>query len=135
VCAVVIVALFTTVATALRGDTEGGGTFAAGDQAAMVGLGLLLAAGALSLSRPRLEADARGLRIRNIVGGYELPWSVVRAVRFDDHSPWVSLELADDDTVAVMAVQAADKDYAVAAVRSLRALLAEHGESEPPRAP
>jgi hypothetical protein len=127
VSATVIVALFTLVATALRGGTEGGGSFAAGDQAAMVGLGVLLAAGVLAISRPRLSADARGLRIRNIVGGYELPWTVVRAVRFDDHAPWASLELADDERVAVMAVQAADKEYAVAAVRRLRALLAAHG--------
>ena len=125
VSAVLIVGLFALIATALRGQTEGGGSFAVGDQAAMVGLGVLAAAGVLAMSRPRLEADARGVRIRNIVGGYRLPWSVVRAVRFDDHSPWASLELADDDTVAVMAVQAVDRAYAVTAVRRLRALLAE----------
>jgi hypothetical protein len=127
VCAASVVVVFTLVATALRGGTEGGGAFAAGDQGAMVGLGLLLAAGVLMISRPRLVADARGLRIRNIIGGYELPWAVVRAVRFDDRSPWLSLELADDDTVAVMAVQAADKERAVAVVRRLRAMLAAYG--------
>jgi hypothetical protein len=134
VCAAAIVVLFIAVATALRGATEGGGAFAAGDQAAMVGLGLLLGAGVLALSRPRVEADAWGVRIRNIVGGYELPWSVVRAVRFDDRSPWASLELADDDTVTIMAVQAADKDYAVAAVQGLRRLHAQHRDGSPPRA-
>lgn len=126
VSAAAIVAFFAAVATALRGDTEGGGTFTVGDQLAMVGLGVLLAGGVLALTRPRVEADEHGLRIRNVVGGYELPWDVVRAVRFDDHSPWASLELLDDDTVAVMAVQANDKAYAVEAVRALRRLHAEH---------
>lgn len=135
VSAAAIVALFAVIATALRGETEGGGAFGLGDQLAMVGLGVLVAAGVLAMSRPRVEADSGGLRIRNIIGGYQLPWSVVRAVRFDDHSPWVSLELADDDTVAVMAVQAVDKAYAVAAVRRLRVLLAESRAASSPPSP
>jgi hypothetical protein len=126
VAAAVIVAVFAAVATALRGGTEGGGAFAAGDQLAMFGLGVLAAAGVLLFTRPRVEADAHGVRVRNVVGGYDLPWEIVAAVRFDDRSPWASLELADDETIAVMAVQAADKDYAVALVRGLRELLAAH---------
>ena len=58
----------------------------------------------------------------NVVGGYDLPWSVVRAVRFDRNSPWATLELANDEQVSVHALQAADKDYAVDGVRALRAL-------------
>jgi len=125
--AAAIVVFFAVVGTALRGGTEGGGSFNASDQLAMVGLGVLLAAGVLTLTRPRVEADDRGVRVRNVIGGYDLPWSVVRAVRFDDGSPWASLELLDDETVAVMAVQANDKAYAVEAVRGLRRLHAEHG--------
>jgi hypothetical protein len=126
VSAVAIVAFFTAVGTALRGGTEGGGSFAAGDQAAMVGLGLLFAAGVLLLTRPKVEADSHGVRVRNVFGGYDLPWSLVRAVRFNDGSPWASLELLDDETVAVLAVQANDKAYAVAAVQGLRRLHAAH---------
>lgn len=130
ISAVAIVAVFTAVATALRGETEGGGAFGRGDQAAMVGLGLLMAAGVLAFTRPRVEADSERVRVRNVVGGYDLPWSAVRAVQFHDGSPWASLELADDDTVAVLAVQAADKEYAVTAVRGLRRLLAEYRERD-----
>ena len=100
--------------------------FEAGDQWAMIGLGVALAIGILMFTRPRVEADGTGIRVRNVIGGYELPWEVVRAVRFGRGAPWASLDLEDDDTVAVMAVQAADKQYAVEAVRTLRALLAEH---------
>jgi hypothetical protein len=47
---------------------------------------------------------------------------VVRAVRFDRNSAWAMLELHDDETVAVHALQAVDKEYAVDGVRALRAL-------------
>jgi hypothetical protein len=76
-------------------------------------------------TRPRVSADARGIRIRNVIGSYDLPWNVVRSIEFRRGSPWASLELRDDEVVAIMAVQAADRAYAVAAVRGLRALLAE----------
>lgn len=124
----VVVTSFAVVAAALgtsRGD-GGGAAFGLGDQIAMVGLGLFLAAGFLSLTRPRVVADRHGVRIRNIVGGYTLPWGIVHAVRFGAGAPWASLVLADDDTIAVMAVQAADKDLAIDAVRGMRALLAAH---------
>lgn len=127
VLAVAVVAVFSAVATTLRGATDSGkGVFQAGDQWAMIGLGVLGALGILMFTRPRVEADARGIRIRNLVGGYDLPWDVVRSVQFTKGAPWASLELKDDDLIAVMAVQAADKAYAVEALRGLRALLAAH---------
>jgi hypothetical protein len=126
VCAIAVVLVFALVATALTGETEGGGSFARGDQAAMVGLGILMALGILSFARPRVWADENGIRVRNVLGAYELPWELVRAVRFNDSSPWASLDLADDDSIALMAIQRGDRQTAVAAVRGLRGLLAEH---------
>jgi hypothetical protein len=133
VCAVAIVVVFALVSTALTGQTDGGGTFARGDQLAMVGLGVLIAAGVLMFTRPRVWADAKGVRVRNVLASYELPWEVVRGVRFDDSSPWASLDLADDDTVGLMAVQRSDHAHSVVAIRGLRALLAEHrrGSADP----
>ena len=123
VLAVALVALFTVVSTALRGPTgESGATFQRGDQAAMIGLGLLGAFLILLFTRPRVEADARGVRVRNVVGSFDLPWQVVRAVRFDRGSAWANLELHDDELVPVLALQAVDKERAVNGVRALRAL-------------
>jgi hypothetical protein len=123
IAAAAVLVVFTLVATALTGPMgDGPGVFQAGDQAAMVGLGVLAALGILALTRPRVRADASGVRIRNVIGGYDLPWSVVRAVRFERGAPWATLELHNDDVVAVMAVQATDKDYAIAGIRALRAL-------------
>lgn len=126
VCAVAVVAFCTVVGALLHGRTAGGGRFERGDQVAMTVLGLLLAAGILAFTRPRLDADAAGVRVRNVVGSYDLPWQVVLRVRFDDGAPWPVLDLADDETVSVMAVQSVDGEYAVTAVQGLRRLLAEH---------
>jgi hypothetical protein len=52
-------------------------------------------------------------------------------VNFRDRSPWASLELADDETLALMAVQALDGERAVAAVRALRDLHARYGAGAP----
>jgi hypothetical protein len=119
-----VVILFTAVSFGLHGSTgfDDSGTFQRGDQTAMVGLGVLIALGILAFTRPRVRADAAGVKIRNVVGGYDLPWSVVRKVRFDRSSPWATLELLDDETVSVHALQATDKEYAVDGVRALRAL-------------
>jgi hypothetical protein len=127
IAAIAIFVVFASTATALTGKTEGGGVFHRGDQVAMVILGALIGLGIMAIARPRVRADADGVRIRNIIGGYQLPWDVVRAVKFNRSSPWASLELADDDEVAVMAIQASDKEYALDAVRALRRLLAAHG--------
>jgi PH (Pleckstrin Homology) domain-containing protein len=119
-----VVVLFTAISFGLSGSTgfDNSGQFEKGDQTAMIGLGILIALGILAFCRPRVIADAESVRIRNVVGGYDLPWSVVRAVRFDRNSPWAQLELHDDEQVSIHALQAADKDYAVEGVRALRAL-------------
>jgi hypothetical protein len=134
--AAAVVVIFTVVGVGLHGKTDSGaGVFQASDQYALIGLGLLGAAGILMFTRPRVEADARGIRVRNIIGGYDLSWDLIRSVQFGRGAPWASLELQDDDLVAVMAVQAADKAYALAAVRALRALLAAHQQAGAPAAP
>jgi hypothetical protein len=119
-----VIVLFTAVSFGLHGTSgfDDSGHFERGDQTAMIGLGILIGLGFLAFCRPRVIADDEGIKIRNVVGGYELPWSVVRAVRFDRNSPWAQLELVDDEQVSIHALQAADKDYAVDGVRTLRAL-------------
>jgi Bacterial PH domain len=134
VLAVLLVAVFSAVATTLRGPTDSGkSVFQTGDQVAMIALGVLAALGVLLFTRPRVSADESGIRVRNVIGSYDLPWDLVRAVEFRRGSPWASLELVNDDVIAIMAVQAADRQRAVVAVRGLRALLdAAHGTAADP---
>ncbi|MGC4791485.1 PH domain-containing protein [Micromonospora sp. DT178] len=126
-CAAVLFVVFSLLATSLSGATGNGyGSFQRGDQIAMVGLGVLGALALLIFTRPRVDANASGVRVRNVVGSYELPWEVVRGVRFDRGAPWASLELHDDDLLPMVALQAADKERAVEGVRALRRLHQAH---------
>ncbi|MDG4766429.1 PH domain-containing protein [Solwaraspora sp. WMMD406] len=126
--AAALVLLFTAISFGLEGSTgRNMGSFQRGDQFAMIGLGLVGAAVILLFTRPRVEADAAGVRVRNVFRSYELPWSVIRAVRFDRDAAWASIELDDDETVPVLALQAVDRQHAVDAVRALRALHTSYG--------
>jgi hypothetical protein len=128
--AVVVVVLFVVIALLLGQTTSEGVVFGPGDQVAMVLLGLLVAGGVLLLARPTVVADLHGVRVRNIFSTKDVPWEVVRAVSFPDGTPWAILDLADDDQIAVLAVQSADGQRAVATVRALRALHARHAAGE-----
>ncbi|MGW0435773.1 PH domain-containing protein [Micromonospora sp. NPDC003197] len=129
--AVVTVVVFSLIATSLTGPTGSGpATFQRGDQLAMIGLGVLVALGILMFTRLRVEADAQGIRVRNLLGSYDVPWDEVRAVRFNRGSAWASLELADEEQLNILALQAVDKEHAVAGVRALRALHAAHQQQQ-----
>lgn len=121
--AVVVTVLFGVVAYGLGRGTSGAAQFQVVDQVAFFLLGLMLAGAVLLFTRARVEADAAGVVVRNPFGTKRLPWQVVRAVRLDDGAPWAVLDLQDDETVQVLAVQANDGDRAVDAVLALRALL------------
>jgi hypothetical protein len=119
IAAVVLVAVFTLVAILLR-DTPTGVIFQLSDQVAMVGIGVLLGAGAMLLTRPRVRADAKGVEVRNLFGTRWFDWDIVEHVSFPDGSAWARLELPDDEYVPIMAVQAIDGLSAVTATRELR---------------
>jgi hypothetical protein len=121
VAAAVVVAVMLVVALLLKTTADGVVTFRTSDQVAVAGLGLLLGAGILALGRPRVDADAEGIRVRNVLR-HELPWSAVREVRFDKDSPWAALRLTNDDDLSVLAIQAVDGERAVLAIEGLRAL-------------
>jgi Bacterial PH domain len=118
VVGMVVVGLLLKVA-----DPTGTVSFHTADQVAMICLGVIIGAGVLLLGRPRVDADRTGLRVRNILVSHRLGWEQVRAVRFDRSSSWASLLLTTGEELAVLAIQAADKERAVAAVEGLRALL------------
>ena len=123
------------VALTLPSSSTGVVKFGVVDQVAIAGLGLILGVGIALLGRSRVDADADGVRVRNILGRHEVPWSAIRAVRFDRNSAWASLLLTNDDELSVLAVQAGDKLHAVRAVEGLRALHAHAKAQEPARPP
>jgi hypothetical protein len=122
--AAVVVVVVGIAALVLKSSSTGVVRFGIADQVSVFAVGLAVAAGILALGRSRVDADASGVRVRNVLSSRELPWSVVRAVRFDRKSAWATLQLANGDDVAVLALMAVDRERAVVAVEGLRALLA-----------
>jgi hypothetical protein len=139
VTAAVVVVVMTVAGLLLQGSADGELVIRTSDRLALVGLGLVLGAGILALGRPRVDADRDGVRVQNVLGRHDLPWTAVREVRFDRKSAWASLRLANDDEIAVLAVQVVDRERAVRAIEGLRALhaaaLAAARAAEPPRPP
>lgn len=120
-----VVVVFGVLAVALGRGPEGDAQFRLADQIAFFVLGLIVAGITLLFTRARVTATAEGVRVRNPFGTKDVPWQVVREVRLDDGAPWAVLELHDDETVSMLAVQSNDGDAAVDVVLELRALLRE----------
>jgi hypothetical protein len=131
VLAAVVVVAMSFVALTLPGTTNTVVDYGPVDQFAMAGLGIVLAGGLIWLGRSRVDADAEGVRWRNIAITHALPWSAVKAVRFDAKSSWASLLLTNTDEVALFAVQMVDGERAVQAVEGLRALHAAAWARQP----
>ncbi|MEU3269480.1 PH domain-containing protein [Saccharomonospora sp. NPDC006951] len=121
VLAVVLVAVFTVVAVLLR-SSDTGVIFQTSDQVAMIGVGLLLGAGAMLFATPRVRADESGIRVRNVLVGRYFTWEEVLSVSFPDGASFARLELPDDEYYSLLAVQSVDRARAVEAVRTLRKL-------------
>ena len=125
VAAFLIAAAHIVVGLLLKIESSGV-IFQTADQVAMALLGLVLAGAVLLFARPRLRVGAAGLSIRNLLGDKLIPWPDVVGVSFPGGSRWARLDLPDDEYIPVMAIQAVDKDRAVAAMDTVRSLLARY---------
>ncbi|HEX3785095.1 MAG TPA: PH domain-containing protein [Pseudonocardiaceae bacterium] len=118
--AVLLVVIFVILAVLLNSSSTGV-HFGLSDQISMIAIGLLFAAGVLLLARPKVRADSHGVEVRNLLFGQVVPWTLIKGVSFPDGAPWARLELPQDEYVPVVAIQAADGERAVRAIRELRA--------------
>lgn len=123
--AVLIVAVHIAIGLLLKIGSSGV-VFQTADQVAMIVLGLVLAGGMLLFARPRLRVGAAGLSVRNFLGDKLITWPDVVGFSFPSGSRWARIELPDDEYIPVMAIQAVDKDRAVAAMDTVRSLLARY---------
>jgi len=79
----------------------------------------------------RAVPSPQGLVIRNLVTTRKLEWAQIVRVLFGGGAPWVSVDLDDTDTVAVMAIQKADGAYGRAQAARLSALVQVHTRPRP----
>jgi hypothetical protein len=85
---------------------------------------LLIAYALWRFARVRAIADGTGLVVHNLLRTTRLEWAQIVAVRLGGGNPWVSLDLADGDTLAVMAIQRADGEVAQGEAKRLATLVA-----------
>ncbi|MFI6166967.1 PH domain-containing protein [Nocardia sp. NPDC051052] len=125
IVAAVIAVAFLAGGIWLRSGSTGV-NFRVADQLAMIGIGLLIAAAVLLLTRPRVRVGATGVSVRNILGDSDFPWDTVRGVTFPDKKAWARLELVNDDYVPMLAIRSNDKEHAAQAMDKLRELGAKY---------
>jgi hypothetical protein len=123
--AVVLVVAHLVIGLLLKiGST--GVIFQTSDQIAMAVLGVILAGLALLFTRPRLRVGAAGLSVRNVLGDRLVLWNDIVGVSFPVGARWARIDLPDDEYVPLLAIQSVDKDRAVAAMDTVRSLLARY---------
>jgi Bacterial PH domain len=131
VVAVVLLACFAVVSALLR-NSNTGAIFEASDQIAMMGIGIVLAGGALLFATPRVRADAHGIEVRNVLlVTRKFSWLDVLSVSFPDGASFARLELPEDEYEGMLAIQAVDRTHAVEAVRALRRLHRQAWSDQP----
>ena len=125
ICAAVVlfVAVAFTIAAAVLPSSSDGFSFVPGDQVAIFGIGLAVAAMFWLPTRPRLRADRTGVQVRTIVGNYKtVPWELIQSVEFRAKWRWARLMLPADETISLYAVQRVDGERSVQTMRTLREL-------------
>ncbi|MCV7434042.1 PH domain-containing protein [Mycolicibacterium bacteremicum] len=100
-----------------------GVVFRTADQVGIALVGIVIASCVLLLARPRLRVGPSGISVRNALGYKLIAWSDVVDVSFPPGARWARIDLADDEYTAAMAIQAVDKERAVAAMDQVRTLM------------
>lgn len=128
VMAVLSLVVFGSVALLLPSNT-GLTTWHPADRALVAGIGVLIALVCWRYARIRAVPSLDGLLVRNLMVTRTVTWSQVIDVEFGGGAPWVTLELDDTDTLAVMAIQRADGQSAMAEAQRLAGLVRDLGEA------
>jgi hypothetical protein len=128
---VLSVVIFTGVALWMPWVEPQFGGWTVPDRSMLVLCGLAFAAALWRFASIRATPSPQGLVIRNLVSTRTLEWAQIIRVQFGGGAPWVSVDLDDTDTVAVMAIQKADGDFGQAEASRLMALVQVHSRPGP----
>jgi hypothetical protein len=124
--AVLSVLIFTGGALSLPPVDPLVGEWGALDRLMLVAGGVAVAAFLWRFASIRAVASPGGLVVRNLLTTRTLEWAQIIRVQFGGGAPWVSVDLDDTDTVAVMAIQKADGAFGRAEAARLSALVQVH---------
>ncbi len=102
------------------------------DRVLVAAIGVAIAALCWRYATIRAVPTREGLLVRNLFTTRRLTWPEVLRVQYGGGAPWVSLELQDTDTLAVMAIQRADGDVSAGEASRLAGLVQALGETSEP---
>jgi len=105
--------------------------FQTSDQVAIGALGVVIGCVVLLFARPRLRIGPAGVSVRNLLGDKLIEWPQVVDISFPPGARWARVDLPDDEYVPVMAIQAVDKQRAVAAMDTVRELVTRYRSQSP----
>jgi Bacterial PH domain len=128
--AVVTVVVFGVIALLLPTPADGRG-WTAGDRFFFFSVGLAMAFVMWRFASIRAIPTRESLTVRNLFLSREVPWGSIVDVRFAGGDPWVTVELDDTDTLAVMAIQKADAEWGRSEASRLAALVQGLGPAAP----
>lgn len=120
--AVLTLALFVLIAVFLPGPGEGG-PWQVGDRVFFFGVGLAIAGLLWRYATIRAVPTRESLTVRNLFTTRTLSWRAIVDLHFGGGDPWVTVDLDDAETVAVMAIQKADGPLARSEASRLAALV------------
>ena len=126
VVAIVVLAIHIVFGVLLTISDTGPENIGASDQAAIIIIGLVIAAAILLFTRPRLRVGRQGVSVRNLWGDRLFGWDRVRGLTYPDRGFGAQLLLPADEHIPVLAVQAGDGDRAVEAMDRYRVLAARY---------
>jgi hypothetical protein len=112
------------VTTWVTFDDETRDKFTTFQRGTLVFFGLLFLVLMHALIRSRAVAYPDRLLVVNGYRRHEYAWPQIVAARLPPGAPWVTLDLADGETAAVMGIQGSDGERARVALRELRTLVA-----------
>lgn len=127
-CAVLSVVVFTVVALVLPGPAEAG-NWKVGDRVFFIAIGVALAVGLWRFAALRAVPTRESLMVRNLLFSRTVEWSSILDLNFSGGDPWVTLDLDDGDTLAVMAIQRADAEFGQSEASRLAAIVQALGPS------
>jgi hypothetical protein len=96
-----------------------------GEFLSVAAIGVLIAALMLRYATIRAVPRPEGLFVRNLFLSRTVPWGEILGVRFPEGDPWAHLDLAEGDTLAVMAIQRADAQSGRDQAQRLASLVAQ----------
>lgn len=129
VMALVVLVPFTYAAIVVPGQDSQKGDWTLADRLLIFLTGVGIAYFLHRYATIRAVPTRDGLAIRNILRSRTVSWAEIVRLQFGGGSPWATVDLADTDQVAIMAIQRVDGPYADAEASRLAALIHVHGEA------